>query len=544
MPAALWLRYAAIVFLGVIAHLFVLQAGFYLDDDMHIVGNPVVESGAWLEKTWRWIPYFVWSHVYSWFGTAAPAYHALTFATHLVIACLIYPVGQQLLTAARVMPEEMDRDLAPWIAALIFVCHPITTEPVHYARCLMIDLVALFTLLTVWRALVFSQEPGLKNAAWLALAMILGVSSKQPGIGHVTISAAITIAAFGNWRQWRSQLRLDSWRHRAIIGGAALAAVAVAIPWISRGAKALSQPGLFDHALTQSRIFWEYVQRIILPTNLSVDHYITWTTTWRDPGAIVSVLALAAVVGLAIWLFQSRRWKLAGVLCCLALAQVLIRFGYVVGELMVEYRVYPAMPWIALGVGCGLVVLMRRQQIAGIVATALILVSFTGLTMKRSHLWTDIGSLATDAAEQYPLNLRAWGSMQFAAALNDDPQRVLDIKKEADVAFNGTLTYNREHTIRGYEISRLHLWYATFLQHCSFAKTKLEGLDSGALYSQQLLDDMIERYPDWYLIDRTERANPLVQANEMLGTALCERAAAAQEWEEGQGELKAVSGEL
>ncbi|MEM7010864.1 MAG: hypothetical protein AAF585_05205, partial [Verrucomicrobiota bacterium] len=509
IPATPWIRYAAIIFLGAIAHVFVLQADFYLDDGMHIIGHPVIEHGTWWEKTFRWIPYLIWSGVYKLFGTAAPAYHALTFATHLTIACLIYPIGRQLLTVAKVLPQEMDRELAPWIGALIFVCHPITSEPVHYARCLMIDLVALFTLMTVWRALVFTQAPNWRNAVLLAVVMILGVSSKQPGIGHVSLSAAIVIGAFGSWRRWRSQIDLKNWKHASATSVAALGLILILTQWFERGAQALAHPQLLDHALTQSRVFWEYAQRIVLPINLSVDHYIAWTATWRDPAAIISALALAGVVGIAAWMLKTRRWRLAGVLLCLALAQILIRFGYVIGELMVEYRLYPAMPFIALGAGCGLVVLIRKQRLAGIAATLVVLLGFTALTTERSGLWTDSGLIAANAAEQYPLNLRAWGSMQYAAALDNHPNRVLELKEQADAAFYGTLAYNREHPNRGYDISRLHLWYATFLQHCAYAKTKLDGIDAGANYSQQLLNQMIEEFPEWYLVDR-QHPNPLV----------------------------------
>lgn len=539
MPSIPWIRYVVIVLLGVIAHVFVLQADFYLDDGMHIVGNPVVEGGTWWEKTWRWIPYFLWAGVFKIFGAAAPAFHALTFVTHLTIACLIYPLGRQLLITTKALPQEMDRELAPWIGALIFVCHPITSEPVHYARCLMIDLVTLFTLLTVWRALVFTQAPNWKNAALLAIVMILGVSSKQPGIGHVSLSAAIVVGAFGSWRQWKSQIDLKNWKHAAALGGAAICLLLILSKWVERGVQAISHPQLWDHALTQSRVFWEYVQRIVLPVNLSTDHYIAWTASWRDPAAIISSLALAGVVGIAVWLLKTRRWRLAGVLLCLALAQVLIRFGYVIGELMVEYRLYPAMPWIALGAGCGLVILMRKQRLAGIVATTVILFGFTTLTIQRSQLWTDASLIAADAVEQYPLNLRAWGSMQYDAAMGNDPQLCLDLKEHGDAAFYGTLAYNREHPLRGYDISRLHLWYATFLQHSAYARTKLDGLEVGAAYSQQLLDEMIEKYPDWYLIDR-EHPNPLVMANEYLDKAYCERTAAEQEW--GEEGLKPVSG--
>lgn len=525
MLSAPWLRYACIVILGLIAHSFALQADFFMDDDLHIVGNSAVENGLWMEKTWRWIPYLLWTIAFKAFGTAAPAYHALTLATHLAIACLIYPIGRQLLTSARVLGQEVDRDLAPWLAALIFVSHPLTTEPVHYARCLMIDLVVLFTVLTVWRALVFAEKPSLRSGAWLALVMILGVCSKQPGVGHVTVSAAIVIVGFFDWRQ----LKADSPRKIAMLGLAGAGVLAMLVPWVHRGIKFFGQQQLLEHGLTQARVFWGYARRIFLPTDLSVDHYVPWTMDWRDPAAIVSSVALAALVGLAVWLLRTRRWKLAGVLLCLALVQLLIRFGYVVAELMVEYRVYAAMPWVALLGGCGLVILIRRQKLAGIAVAALLIAGFTGLSIQRSQLWTDAGALSADAVEQYPLNLRAWGSMQLDAVLANDPRRALDLKKQADAAFEGTLAYNREHPRRAYELSRLHLWYATFLQHCVLAKTKVEGPESGLAYAEQLLAEMSDRFPRWYAQAPAEHPNPLITARDFIEHAVCARAGAEQE---------------
>lgn len=510
MPSAPWLRFAAIIVLGWIAHYFALQADFYLDDDMHIVNERVVHEGTWTEKTWRWIPYILWSGVFKLFGTAAPAYHALTLALHLTIACLVYPIGRQLLSAGKVFASDEDRNFAAWLGALIFVCHPLTTEPVHYARCLMIDFVALFTLLTVWRALIFAQQPGFRNAGWLALVMILGVCSKQPGVGHVTLSAAIVILAFGNLRGWMRQLKPDSPRRIAILAAVVVCLIAVLAPWIIRGSKALEKPFLFEHALTQARVFWGYAQRVVLPTNLSVDHYVPLTLSWRDPLAIVSSIALAALVGVSIRLLCSRRWKLAGVLICLALAQLLIRFGYVVAELMVEYRLYPAMPWIGLGAACGLVWLMRKQRIAGLAAMALVIGSFTTISVQRSHLWTDIRLLAGDAVEQYPKNLRAHGSVQMAAVLKEDFERVHELEKAGEAAFEATLAYNRENKNRAFELSRFHHWNAIYLTYNAVARRHLFGLDAGADYARSKLEEMRERFPDKYTDERGGVANPLV----------------------------------
>jgi hypothetical protein len=488
-------------------------------------------------KTWRWIPYLIWSGVYQLFGTASPAYHAMTLAVHLTIGCLLYPIGRQLLTAAKVFAKDADRDFASWVGALIFICHPLTTEPVHYARCLMIDCVALFTVLTVWRALVFAQKPGFRSAGWLALVMILGVCSKQPGVGHITISAAIVILAFADWRAWRKNLKPETPRQTALLVIAGLGLLAMLIPWILRGSKSLGHPLLFEHALTQSRVFWGYVQRIILPTNLSPDHYIPMTMSWRDTGAIVSSIALAVLVGFAVWLFRSRRWKLGGVLLCLALAQILIRFGYVIGELMVEYRLYPAMPWIALGAGCGLVALTRWKQRAGLAAMALVIGSFTMLSIQRSHLWTDVQLLAGDAVEQYPNNLRAHGSVQLDAVLAKDFERVLELEKAGDEAFLGTLRFNKENRNRAFELSRFHHWYSLYLGYNGVARGQVVSLESGAIYTKEKLDEMISKYPHRYLEKSGDLENPLVMFSQIFEGQLCESTAMAYEIEQKKPQL-------
>ncbi len=503
-----------------------------MDDDLHISGVHRVgaDQGHWVERDFRWLPAWIWDGVEQQFGLSSPAFHALTLGTHLLIACLLYPLGSSLLRASRFLEENPYRGkLAAWIAALVFVSHPLTTEPVHYARCFMIDLVTLFTLLTAWCSFRFARRPTFPWAGALLAAIGFATISKQTGLFHAGAVAGVALLAFADWESIRHRAKpVTSYlrTHRLSLSLMGSGLLILCSPFLRLPGRIAGQPYFLEHIATQCRVFWGYVQRILVPTNLSVDHYIPWTMNWRDPAWIAGALGMICLLLLMGWMLTRRRWRFAAVLATLALVHLLLRFINVGPEAMVEYRLYPAMPWLALLMGCGLAALIHQRRRAGIALCAMLLVTYTGLSMNRSALWTDPAKLAQNAVSQYPLNLRAIGSIQYDAALNNDPETVLALSGQGEAAFWGSQEFNRNHRFQQYEISRLHLWHATFLQHQVAATAKLKGAPAGLAEADRLIAEMSAQYPRWYDSAPIGSTNPLLEIRDYLANWIEEMEAA------------------
>ena len=73
----------------------------------------------------------------------------------MCLAVLVFRLGGRLLAQLGVLPSAASRRQAAFLGALIFACHPLGTEPVHYAKCHMVQLVALFSFWATCEALQF-----------------------------------------------------------------------------------------------------------------------------------------------------------------------------------------------------------------------------------------------------------------------------------------------------------------------------------------------------------------------------------------------------
>jgi hypothetical protein len=166
------------------------------------------------------------------------------------------------------------------------------------------------------------------------------------------------------------------------------------------------------HALTQARVLFGYLWRVFLPLQLSSDHHIPWTTSWADVPAVLGLVVVVAGGLALLYLALSKRswWAAVG---GIALFHLVARFGHPVDELMVEYRMYPSMPWIALLLALGVTQLLdgyKRTELPWL--RPAVLTTLVGgciaLSAMRSWTWGDEDRLVRDVIRHYPHNLRAW----------------------------------------------------------------------------------------------------------------------------------------
>jgi hypothetical protein len=157
-------------------------------------------------------------------------------------------------------------------------------------------------------------------------------------------------------------------------------------------------------------------------------------------------------------------------LSAVILGPLLLRFGYVVSELMVEYRTYPAMPWVALLFAVALIQIRASiPRIASAAAIAL-LVCFTGISHARSATWSSSTSLFSDILANYPLQLRAYNG------LSDEDLRAgrfHDVLKRAPEFFSKLdqlLKFNQRSAARYYENWPL----CVVTEECNIADALLE----------------------------------------------------------------------
>lgn len=522
-----WWEYGLIVFVGFLAMHGALGAVFYMDDHGIFTGRSGSE-GSWLTR-WRVIPNVLVEATLRVAGPSPFVFHLWNLAFHLIGACLVYQVGREMLCCFLGGGEVGGRErFAALFGALVFVSHPLASEAVHYARCIMIQLVTLFTLASVWGTVRLARgHPG-SGLALMAVGFFGAMYSKDPGIFQAAgamfiVGAGLLLNAKGGIRGVLSRRRLLT-RSRVvgliIGGGVFLYAATLWVPWVARLFETRSEL-MIPYVLTQSRIFWGYAARMVWPGGafgLSVDHYVPWSEGWGDWVAVAS-LAGVVLIGLSglYLLLVGRDWRrLCGVLVLLALFPVLLRFGYSVRELMVEYRVYPAMPWVGLLIGVGLSGVWAKRRLAGLVVVTAVVAASVAFSMTRSRVWWSEERLASDVVTRYPLNIRGMTQLQGVAFRAGDYDAVIALQERIVAAFEESELYNEAHAgVRGYDMGRVHEGLGDGEQLVVFALAKRDGLDAAYAYGKARLRDLVRRYPMVYVNEEEGRlyeGNSLVRA--------------------------------
>ena len=456
-----------ILLVGILAYGMAMKAGFYMDDYFFVVnstqdGRPLTyheilgfrfgdsDPQAVAKPLSMFLPLLIFKINHAIFGVSPVGAHLWNLLLHLGIAQLVYSTAKRFLSIVKVLPSETWVGRVALWTGLLFVAHPLCSEPVNYAKCVYMELVGLTSLMTCYFVLRFFQEP--KRPAFLglmALGGLLAGLSYPYGLPITLVQAGTLLILLpwpgGGWWAWFKGSRPA----QIVVGVASISLLCFVQQVWSWWMWHLDQMDFpyQNHFLTQCRVFWGYIVRMIMPVNLCSDHQVPWSTRWTDIPALLSfcgiilLLITCAVSGLRKK--STTRWVLA-LLALLISLPLLVRFPYASHEPMVEYRTYASMPWVAMGFALGLRWLYSAmekrlgnsplgQWITWVPATFVGL--FVLLSMSRSAQWSSDTRLCKDVLAKYPLNLRPVVALQYVSNAEGEFTETLALQRGANEAF-------------------------------------------------------------------------------------------------------------
>jgi hypothetical protein len=461
-----WLIIALVAFL---AHGLCLRADFYLDDRLHILDRPeVTEHFDPLGAPDIFVTSSVYYAIHHIFGPSRLAFHALNLLMHIAVAIALFELAMMWFPRFG-FDETSVRRAALW-GAILFACHPLGTEITNYARCTDLEWVMLFSLIAAMAGLRWLDGSWKWFAAMLA-AIALARFSKGPGVWHALSIAGIVVASVSSPATFR---RFVSNKSSRFVSGASLLAVLIAAAtqfpkWKGLLVAKLHEGRFGWHLLTQSRVAWEYFRRMVWPTDLCSDHHIAWTMSLSDTGAWTAAAALVLFTGLSIWMFFRKSTRLYGALPCLVLFPILLRFPFVSSELMVEYRTYPALPFVGLLGGLALAQFARRRQSAATAVLVAVTAVFVVFSARRSTVWHSAYSINHDVLRQYPTRLRAVWELMRLDYMAGRYQAVLDRQPLMNETARRLQAFNRKAP-DGRQYDLHHFAYSDISCRCFLAR--------------------------------------------------------------------------
>lgn len=397
----------------------------------------------------RPLVFFVYTILYAIFGLAPWAFHLVNLVCHAATATWVYRLARSWRRSWPTTPWNESFEVT---AAALFVLSPVLWGTAIYAYGLSDVLSSLCAAASVGWALQVTTMPGAVPAKkkgkasvasapdarirWLSvIALVLGLACKQ---SVVAVPVLVILWWFSLGGLARVRERAASWLPLA-------ATVVFYLAW-----RFLYFGGVGDlesytqahpadvYAFAQPWVWWRYVQMLLVPVGLSIDHFLM-PFHIGDAAKVVAIVAWIFVVSALIG-WRKRRgvtpWTSLVLLGLgwffVALAPTSSLFPTV--DLLVERRVYLASFGIFWLVAAAYAELRaRREPVANVVGGAVLLV-MTLFSVQRARSFATPEQLWRDVLSEYPTSQRGLNSL--ASILNAAGRF-----DEAEVAFETALKY-------------------------------------------------------------------------------------------------------
>jgi len=404
----------------VVAYLPSMQGPFLWDDLSEITDNPAIRTPLPLSRPMfeggdlphRPVPYLTFAGNYAFGRLLAAAgiiaspldtlpFHVVNVAIHLLNGWLVFLIVRRLLMQPRApSPCIAHADLFAWLAATLWLVHPLQSQAVSYLYQrieLLATLASLATLAAFLRAATTSRP-----LPWVAAAVIAcatGMACKE-WVVVVPLIVLLADRAFvaSSWREVFA--RRGAW-HAALF---ATIPIAFAIVFAQRAR--YPEAGFtvwqsFVYAVNQPAIILWYLSRLVLPWGQSLDHGGVLRTEpfGRDAWLFVPAALSLVVAGWAAWTFSRRT---AACLAILAFLLLLAPTSSIVPvqDACVEHRMYLAsaipIATIVAVVGGRLITAGRLVHLVAAGSVAMLVLS--GVTFARNTVYRSAVSVWQDAA--------------------------------------------------------------------------------------------------------------------------------------------------
>ena len=379
--------------------------GFVWDDDYFIVGNPAIRSFSFLPRYFTDISTMAgrgmgedfavfrpWRNISYLFDFAVAGlnpswWHIHNVLLHLINSLMLFIVARQLL----------NKTGASFVAAAVFLVHPVQTEVVAWVKCRDDLLAAFFVLLGIhlwlkWRKQTFSP---LRLAIHCAVYLLACLSKVQ------AIVVPFLILALEYWLPRASNARehdnhpTTRAKPLVITTVASMCIVMVVfLVWRHSFIGKTSQTdyiagSFFATMLTMTRAAVKYLTLLVWPQHLVADYSGMQSSQslfdWRVAGSIAIIVTVAGCV-----ITNRRRLPVAtfGLLwfgiCLAPMSNIIPMMQY-----MAERFMYVPVAGFALTAGALFAYLAQRQRRIAIITAALVLLALSARTTARAGAWRD-----------------------------------------------------------------------------------------------------------------------------------------------------------
>ena len=458
---------AALVLTGLLAYSNALRAGFVFDDVPHIGDSPSIQDPAaylpggpaYRAQPNRALAGLTFALNYRLLGRDPLGFHAVNVFIHVLNALLVYLL---VLTTFRT-PRMRGSALAPlskavaFVAAVLFVAHPIQTQAVTYVVQRLASLATTFYLLSLvlYGRARLSEQSGFGGSArrvagiaGATVAAVLAMKTKEIAFTLPVVVALYEALFFqGGWR--RRALHLAP-----VLGTLAIVPLGVVgldkpigelLSDASAATRVQTTQGRWEYLVTEVTVVADYLRLLVLPVGQNVDHDVPTCRSLAEPRVLLSLGALLALAAVAIGPWVVRRAageprdpavRLVSFGIAWFFVALLVESSVIpIADVMFEHRVYlpsvgiffagaTAIGWLALGLA------PARPALATAAAGAALALPFAAATWVRNEAWADEITLWRDAVSKSPGKARPHNNLGVAlGAVRRDDEALAQLRE-------------------------------------------------------------------------------------------------------------------
>ena len=428
--AASWLIAAILCSVGAIIYSNTLHVPFYFDDRQSIVENDAlhitefsyaqiagVAKNAYLRN--RPVAYVSFALNYLVHQDQLPGYHLVNIGIHLCAALCLYflLVATFSLPAAKI---KGDPRLIAFLAAALWLAHPIQTQAVTYVVQRMTSLVGMLYLLSLCCYVQgrLRQMEKRWSLGWFGVSVLAGLLALGTKENAVTLPFFIFLYEFYFFRD------LDwGWFKKSLPWCGAVVAMLVLLGVIFTNGHPLKviQDGFhyrdfnaYERLLTESRVIFLYISLLLYPNpnRLNLDYNFPLSHGLVDPVSTLAAIAgLLALVVVAVAVARKERFISFVILWFLG---TLFLESSIIGlDLVYEHRLYlPS----AFAVALLPVLAFRLGRLRPVVIAVIgVVIALSGYwTYQRNQTWSDPVAFHQDMVIKAPGKFRAHYNLGIA----------------------------------------------------------------------------------------------------------------------------------
>jgi Flp pilus assembly protein TadD/uncharacterized membrane protein len=444
-PAAAILRLSILALAVALLYQNTLHGPFVFDDFRHISENPhmrmnrlsvaeLVEAGFQSPNPRRAVANISFAINHFIHGDTTFGYHLVNLLLHLATGIVLYFFTTTTLELATVRKEDLPVKAIAFFAALIWIVHPVQTQPVNYIVQRMTVMAAFFYLcaLLSYAKARTAEHPMQRRYLFVAagVAGILAIGSKE---------IALSLPFFIGLYEWYffQDLRRTWLKKRAFYIVLLLALLISALLLITQSHSRVIQfllKGWSEHEFTLSErllsqfrvvvyyislLLWPNPQRLHLDYDFAPSHSIVSPLTTLPAVMLVAGLLVLAVV-------RAPKNRVLSFAILWFLGNLVIESSILPLALVYEHRLYLPSMFVCVAGTVAAYHWIAARRISGVLL-CLVAVLFSYWTVQRNTVWQDAVSIWKDNVSKAPQKARGYHNLgrayavegQFAEAIHN-----------------------------------------------------------------------------------------------------------------------------